>query len=503
MIQPQEESFLLQQLKETEDRLEISLLCAEQVWWEWDLPQGRLQTHYADKCILGFTHDTLQQTEDFWWSRTHEDDIEKLKTAIQEHISRNTEYWVCEHRYLDARGQWKWVLQAGRVVEWENGNAPSRMIGITQLIDERKQRELHLEAKEREIREIINAIPTPCYVTDENHRILYYNREWKKTLCFDASATTCHSAVYGRSQPCLHCPWGQLSPSNPISYEITNPINRRTYRVKNTAVKAYEDRFHKITVLEDITREQKREHLLKQERDNAYLANANKSGLLAMMNHDLRSPLSTILLGIDSLDLCEKKHRNDLIDKIIPIMRNSCTVLEDLIDDIRDFSRLEANQLELNIEPINLKDFFHDIFSQYELLSSEKNLDLVLITDDMPERILNDAKRLRQIINNLLGNALKFTQEGRVTVNITTEGSRIIFTVMDTGIGIKPEELEHIFEPFKQANKTIQRTYAGTGLGLNICKRLSTLMSGSISVHSEFGNGTQFSVNLPLEVKAV
>ncbi len=265
---------------------------------------------------------------------------------------------------------------------------------------------------------------------------------------------------------------------------------------------SYADEFDTVIQAFNKMAEQLQETLkgLTTARDQALAATEAKSEFLAAMSHEIRTPMNAVM-GMSSLlmDTELSEEQWNFADTI----RHSSENLLQIINEILDFSKIEANRLELESYAFDLHRCIHEVISVVGIQASKKNLKLEYqIGDNAPQYIEGDATRLRQVLLNLLSNAVKFTEMGSVTLtcNLISDSDNqesIEFAIKDTGIGISPEQQEKLFQPFSQADNSVTRVYGGTGLGLVICKRITELMAGNISLVSEVGLGSKFTVIIP------
>ena len=252
----------------------------------------------------------------------------------------------------------------------------------------------------------------------------------------------------------------------------------------------------------DITERIRIENDLIAARERAESANQAKAAFLAMMSHEIRTPMNGVM-GVAALMLDTPLNAEQ--KRYLDIIRSSSESLLSIINDILDFSKIEAKKLTLEAIDFNLPDLLEDLADLYALRAAEKGLEFAWsATPDVPALMHGDPGRLRQILTNLIGNALKFTSAGGVFVRLTRRpdrGERLVLhiEVQDTGIGISPENLGRIFVPFEQADSTTTRKYGGTGLGLAICKQLVELMEGTISVSSTQSQGATFSLEIVVD----
>jgi len=250
----------------------------------------------------------------------------------------------------------------------------------------------------------------------------------------------------------------------------------------------------------EVTEIKRTEQALRSAKVKAEAADKAKSNFLAVMSHEIRTPMNSVI-GFTSL--LRTTTLTDEQAHFVKMIEASGESLLEIINDVLDISKIEAGRLELSIEPVEPLLLANEVVAMMHARAHEKDVALNLeVSPDLPTLVRSDRARLRQILINLLGNALKFTAQGSVTLEIHYgPDERMTFHVRDTGIGIAPDGLERLFKPFSQVDSSTTRNYGGTGLGLAICKRLCEALGGGISVTSEVGKGSCFTfhVHAPAE----
>jgi signal transduction histidine kinase len=222
-----------------------------------------------------------------------------------------------------------------------------------------------------------------------------------------------------------------------------------------------------------------------------------KSEFLASMSHELRTPLNSIIGFADVLLEGLDGDLNERMEEDVRLIRDSGRHLRELIGDILDMSKIEAGRMELRYEEIDLRQMANDIMATAQPLANQKSLSMHLDLDPKVGFVTADRTRLRQVLWNIMGNAIKFTEKGSVSLSLQDRGDHVLFAIRDSGIGIKEENIPIVFEQFRQIDGGLNRSASGTGLGMPITKKLVEIHGGEIWIESVYGQGSTFLFTVP------
>ena len=366
---------------------------------------------------------------------------------------------------------------------------------------------LFLERERQKLSALTNHTDAGFIVLDTNLHVRWMNnvsREW-----FGAREQAsrqlirCCDVMCGEREPCSDCPVAKTILSNAVSHrELRLEVDGATRHIYGTSlpIKSHENHVDEaMLMLQDITDLE----VLRRSKEVAESASRAKSEFLANMSHEVRTPMTGVL-GMTGLLL--DTNLSDEQREYVRVIQSSGEALLTIINDILDFSRIEAGRMTIDPIPFDLNNAVDEAGTLIAEKAGKKGVELIVrYAPGVPRRVVADAGRIRQVLLNLMGNALKFTEQGHVMVNVERldEGgplARLRFSVEDTGIGIEPDKLDAVFEKFTQADGSITRRYGGTGLGLSISKQLVELMDGEISVCSTPGRGSTFAFTLTMPV---
>lgn len=339
---------------------------------------------------------------------------------------------------------------------------------------------LILEKKRSEA--IISSIPEGLIVTDMENRLILANHMAETLLQYSMEYITHDSIIQTLIQ-------SDHDERKSITREMSIPTQdgkARFYLVSSSLV-SNERKEHMgvITILRDVTHERELEEL--------------REGFLRTVTHELRTPLTSIIGFIELIYQSEDTHLSDQKKQFLKIALTEASSLKNMIDDLLDLSKMRAGKIKTVPASIVVKDVMESVASTFLPLAKGKSLEIIVQPIDPTLEVKADALKLRRVLINLVSNALKFTQEGYITLSCVRDDAQgVVFAVSDTGIGLLEEEREVIFEKFRQIDYSTTRKYEGIGLGLYIVKQLVEMHGGQVWVESDYGKGSTFLFSIPL-----
>ncbi|THB66498.1 MAG: PAS domain-containing protein [Desulfovibrio sp.] len=378
---------------------------------------------------------------------------------------------------------------------------------LKQVVQQRQWTRESMARSEREKEMILNAISDVVIFHDVEQTILWANQAAADTMSATPAELVgkkCYTLWNQRDEPCTKCAvLRSMRDKAPRQSESVSPDDTE-WMVKGFPVfNEAGDVVGCVEVAQDVSARKREMEAHIRAKELAEEGNRTKSEFLANMSHELRSPMNAILGMLDlALDTNLDEEQQDMIRTAL----NAGEGLLDIINDILDFSRLEAEKVQVVQDTFSFGQSLEAVLKVFAGQAEEKGISLdVSVYPSVSENIWGDERRIRQILFNLVGNAIKFTAEGEVaveawlaTANRRAEQIRLLITVTDTGIGIPDQAVAAVFDPFTQANWSKSRKYEGTGLGLSIVKRLIALLGGDMCVVSEQDQGTAMWLSLPV-----
>lgn len=477
--------------------------------WDIDIVNSKLFWSDGIFRIFEIDKELFGASYDAFLSLIHPEDRDKVDKAYWDSVKNRTSYQV-EHRLLMPDGRIKYVIERGKTFYNKKGD-PIRSIGTVQDITEKVILERSIKEQEKIFKTIFDNAPVGIVFGDLSALILLANKYFCDLIGYSSEEIKR-----------LNVREITYEPDFLREKELFNALVKRQvqgYRMEKRYIKKNgeliwvdlsvsaitDDRNNiknLVAIVININDKKLAEEELIKAKEIADKANLAKTTFLANMSHEIRTPLNGII-GIAQLLSLENlpNHIKDYINHLNMASQH----LLDLINDILDFSKIESGELKLIKEEFYLKDTINEVIKLLFYKAKEKNLELTVFLDPLiPTKLIGDTFRIKQILTNLLGNSIKFTENGYVTLDvllkeISDNQVTVTFKIADTGIGISEENKKKLFTPFFQGDQSITKKYGGTGLGLSIVKRIVDAMNGEISFESYPNQGTTFYVTLTFD----
>ena len=512
-----ERKKLEEEKKELSRRYKLAASAAEIGVWQLDLATNDLVWDEYMFKIYDIESDEGYSYEN-WTEHLYHKDREETSRIFQQAVENN-KIFEHEFRIITESGKFKYIKAYGRPVLDDQGQAVE-VIGVNYDITERKKYEKKFKKIfDESLFGLALVDPETTKAVEFNNNVCemlgYSKEEFAELKIKDYEALEDELLIQNKIK--------KISEGSKVKFETKH--RKKDGSIIDVLIKAstinlngrdliqivYVDITEKVEALnklEDYSKELKLKNIeLEQARDKAREASRAKSEFLSTMSHEIRTPMNSI---IGMAELLQDTELNEQQHKYVNIFQNAGESLLTLINDILDLSKIEAGRVELEEKEFNLADLVENIAEMISVRAYKKGLEMPLrISSEVPECVIGDPERLRQILINLLGNAVKFTESGQIFLDLRVDSdssednkAKVIFAVKDTGIGIAQEKQKQIFESFTQADASSTRKYGGTGLGLTISKQLVELMGGKIWLKSSPGLGSTFYFSLPFKVQS-
>jgi PAS domain S-box-containing protein len=493
-------------------RMRVALKASNLALWEWDLTTDSIFVDRAYFEFLGLDRDDQTLPISELRALLSPDDLEMFRDSLAAAVRGEAPLFQLQHRMRHADGRWVWMESAGGVSSRDAQGRVTRMTGTNANITERKQLERALSNALRVLRTLLETLPLPVILRDAERRVTLVNEAFEKMTGIP------RQEIIGKP---LDEYSGRLPLPNHRETDDKILAERKSLRYQ-TSLKGVDGTIFNVivaktplmaedgtitgiaSVLTDISEQKRTVDIQEKARVAAEAAVQAKSRFLANMSHELRTPLNGVV-GMASLlenTALDAKQR-----RFVRTLKTSAEALITLINDVLDLSKVEAGKLTLSTGPFELRRELEQVVGLFGTRAYDKGVEIAAhIAPGVPATVHGDAIRLRQVLGNLVNNAVKFTDSGAVLLSVNAipagdEPAMIEFSVTDTGPGIAADEQRRIFDAFEQADDSVTRKFGGTGLGLAISRQLVELMRGSMELSSELGRGSRFSFRIPMGVE--
>ena len=548
------------ELREGDDRMDLVMQATRDGLWDWDIVGDQVYLNEAYHAMIEESPRVLPRSHQEWIECVHPEDKERYREAIESHLAGVTSIMDQEYRVRREDGSWLWLRGRGKVVARDASGHALRMVGMVTDIAERKQTEERLRHTKELLRTRLkisqamhemsldemlqHTLDLAEKMTGSSIAFYHFVGEDQEKITLQTWSTNTLQSMCRAEGKGMHYPkskagiWARCMETKepvvindyasdmakkglpeghaPVTRLISLPILREGVikAIVGVGNKAEDYTQQDVETLSEIAESlwdavghkqarldlEERMTQLQEAREQADEANRAKSAFLSMMSHEIRTPMNSI---IGFADLLSQDIQDPQQQDFIQTIQSCGHDLLHLINDILDYSKMEAGKMVVESIPCHLSDIVGAICAQHALKAHEKGLQLAhTIANQIPACVLSDPARIKQILNNLLSNAIKFTHAGSVSLSLDVKAADqegqvwLSFAVRDTGIGIGKEQAGRLFQPFAQADNSTSRKFGGSGLGLVICKKICEMMGGSISMESEIGKGSTFTARI-------
>jgi two-component system, sensor histidine kinase and response regulator len=503
----------MEALRVSEERLSLALDGSNVGLWDWNIATDEVFFSDRWKAQLGYAPQEIAHVLSEWATRMHPEDRQRSDERIRDYLDGRTAEFENLHRLRRKDGHYVWILARGRALRDAEGRA-YRMVGTHVDVSDQKSIADKFRAIFKYSSDGYLLVDGRCRIVDSNP----VSRRWfgldgeqaaaDELFALSPDAQPDGRPSAGTARMLIEKAFGEGF----VRFEwCFRNLRGRIFPTEVTLVRFnLDERLLLFASIHDLTEQKRTEEALRRSeieqrkaREQAEAANQAKSAFLATTSHEIRTPMNGVL---GMLQLLEDSALDARQRRWLDMAHQSARSLLAIIDDILDLSKVEAGRMELQPAPFDPGRSISGAVALFRERAEQKGLSLEVVFEDMvPDLMIGDAGRLLQILNNLVGNAIKFTERGGVRVSVSAHRDRIGHCVLgirvrDSGIGIDPVAQQRLFTPFMQADAGTTRRYGGTGLGLAISRRLAEMMGGRIDLSSTPGVGTELSIEIPFAV---
>ena len=508
-------------LKVSDERLRLTLDATVVGIFEWDCRLNRIHFSRSVWAMLGQLTGNEYTTPAAWQGLIHAEDLAVYETALQTQLTGLNAFIDPVYRVRTDTGVWRWLYMRSKIVAYSSSGEPDRIVGTLQDVTFRREAEQALLASQavaRKLSLVASRTDNPVFIIKPDGLIEWVNDSFKRVTEFNFAEVVGRNPVGltagpETSQRTLRRIRCLLGRGQGVSTDIViySKSGRKYHvQIEIQPIRNQEGMLENfIAIASDITVRVEIENALRQAKTEAVSASRAKSEFLASMSHEIRTPMNGVI-GMTSLllDTPLSPEQRDTVNTI----RTSGEALLCIINDLLDFSKIESGKLDLDQQPFEIGTCVEETLDLFSGQAAERCIEVASYIDPaVPQMVIGDVNRIRQILANLINNAVKFSPSGSINLTVGLAEAdptqpplcanhlRLAIAVRDSGIGISAEGIARLFKPFSQVDSSTTRKYGGTGLGLVICQRLCMLMGGRIGVSSELNQGSTFTFTVQVE----
>ena len=393
----------------------------------------------------------------------------------------------------------------------DKNDVPIGTVRVSRNITKEVELEKRIKAERDNLKLIFESMADSVYLVSEDYKVEFMNKILRDEFG-DRVGSICYNVFHDRAGPCHRCKNSVVMTGKTVEWYSRR--RNKTYDLIETPMGNIDGSISKLTISRDVTERKKADVVIQKlnkalelkvvdleavTRLNLEAVTRLKMEFLSVTSHELRTPLTSMKAQLQMLQDGYIGKMNEKQENSIELILRNLTRLDTLINDIPDISRIEAGRIKMFLDSISLNDAVKEAIKMQESFAEEKAIKVSAKLAELPD-IIGDAERLRQVIGNLLNNAIKFSKKAAdVVVKTERVGGNVLFSVTDYGIGISKDDIEKLFKPFSQIDPSFRREHGGTGLGLAIAKGLIQAHNGKIGVESELGKGSTFFFSIPIK----